>query len=373
MSIRIATGLMISLLSFSVLAKTPNPLCASETGSNFTHGNGTLGNPYLICNASQLASIGTNPSLLNQSFILGADLDYSSTPFVMIGAQNSPFLGTFNGKGYKLSSITLNLNSKESYLAIFRSISNATIKNLLIDKITLGGQPFNYVGGLIASADHSTITNIKITNLNMLFTSIYAGGLVGSATDSTISNVSTQGTMKHFFGTKNAGGIVGLAMNSEISSCASHVNDILFTVYDFGVDGVGGVVGELSSSVMDDCYADGNIDYSIATPAGLRGHLVGGVVGEAGGSTINNSYYAGKLIIHDIDFLGGAVGNNYSGSSTANGLFWDTAVSGINTSALGVGKSTVLMKQSSFWISQGYDSSIWVLANGAYPKLVSEG
>ena len=370
MKVRILSGLLLSLISLSLLAKTPNPLCAGVTGSSFTSGNGTLANPYLICNTLQFASIGASPTLLNQNFVLGANLSFLGKSFVMIGSQSTPFQGTFDGNGYTLSSISLSSNS--DYLAIFPSTNNATIKNLLLNSINIGGQPFQYVAGLIAYANGTTITNVRITNLKMSFAAIYSGGLVGQATYSTISNVSVQGTMQHFFGTKHSGGLVGEANYSHISSCASHVNAILFTPTDFGIDAVGLLVGELLDSTIINSYADGNFDYSIAQPAGLNGHLLGGLIGETGGSVITNSYYAGKIIVKYVDNVGGAVGYNYGGTTTSSGLFWDTTVSGLTTSALGSGEPTCLMQQSFFWLAKGYDPTIWVLADGVYPKLVSE-
>ncbi len=371
MRMKILYGVMLASFTLSLHAKGPNPLCNGSTGCQFPTGNGSKLNPFLICNPQQLSSIGTNPLLLSQNYIMGADISFAGVNFVSIGAENASFSGTFDGNGYKLSDVTLNPNSRDSYLAIFKSIDNSTIKNLLVDKVTLGQQPFSYVGGLIANATNSTISDVKITNLDMQFASKYSGGLIGKANNCTMSNISVQGKMQHFFGTKHSGGLVGNAYNSHISSCVSHVNVNLFSNLSFGISGVGLLVGVSGFNVIDNSYADGSIDYSVSILSALKGRFLGGLVGEAGETTFNSCYYAGILIVPYITNVGGAVGS--CPNCTNNGLFWDTELSGIATSSVGTGQTSLTMRQKSFWISQGFNPTIWVLANGSYPKLASEG
>ena len=91
------------VLSFTcpVFAKTPNALCNSGQGLSFPGGDGSIGNPYLICTQAQLKRLATEPALLTQNFILGADLDFSSTFFNVIGSQSSAYQGVFDGNGYQ--------------------------------------------------------------------------------------------------------------------------------------------------------------------------------------------------------------------------------------------------------------------------------
>lgn len=362
------TGVIAYCLSFQLQATTPNSICTGVTGPNFTRGDGTPGNPFLICNQAQFAQIGTDATRLSQSYILGADLSFNGMAFPMIGALGNPYRGTFDGNGYTLSSISID-GGFNSYIAIFRYVENATVKNLFIDGVSASnvGQ---FVGGLAALVKFSTITNIKIKNINLPGPD-YSGGLIGEADNSSISNVSTQGTMAQNFGTDAGGGLIGLAFDCQISNSVSHVNLVQASTTAFGVSAVGGLVGFAIRGTATNCYADGNIDYSAVRDKNLFAKQVGGLFGVGDTIVVNNAYYAGKITINpNVTQLGGAAGE-FVGAPYSN-VFWDTMVSGLSQSPLGVGKSTCLMKQKLFWVTQGFDQTIWTLENGVYPKLAFE-
>ena len=117
--IKIVKCLLLLCISFSLFAKPTSPLCTGVVGPAFTTGNGSLISPYLICNIAQLNSLSSVPTRLTQNFIMGADLDYTSTPFPIIGSLSGPFQGTFDGNGHTLSSVKLNASLGSSYIGIF--------------------------------------------------------------------------------------------------------------------------------------------------------------------------------------------------------------------------------------------------------------
>ena len=370
MNITIVSGVLLSCLSFSIFAKAPNPLCAGVIGPNFTSGNGTLANPYLICNQAQLAQISTNATLLSQNFLMGADLDFHALSFVMIGSASNPFQGTFNGSGYTLSSITLPMGG--SYVSIFPHIRSATIQNLLINGVTISGFVGAPIGGLVGLAESSTITGVQIQNLNINAPD-HSGGLVGDSESSIISRSSTRGVMNQNFGTDGSGGLIGIAVNSQVSSSASHVKLLEISNTAFGVSAIGGLIGTAAQSNITNCYADGNIDYSIVTefnPSQLA-HGFGGLLGAGWSNAVVCAFYTGKMILPHAERIGGA-GSPDVGNTTSTNVFWDILVSGVTQSSLGLGETTCLMKQKSFWLAQGFDPTIWFLVDGAYPKLRSE-
>jgi len=364
-------AVFFSFLSFSSLAKTSNSLCAGVTGATFTSGDGSTASPYLICNKLQMSLIGINTTLLNKNFILGADLNFNGTAFQMLGSQTNPFQGSFEGNSYTISSISLPMGGNN--IAIFPRISNAKISNLQINGVTIDSTNLgSKVGGLVALAENSTLTNINLRDLNMRGTD-YSGGLIGQAQNSTISKSLIQGEIHQTSGTDAGGGFIGYAINCQVSSCASHVNIIQQSEMSFGVSNVGAFFGLATQCTVSNSYADGNIDYSSVTDIipGMLAHQFGGLFG-AGSGTITNSYYAGKMIALDPDKareVGGAAG---AFAGTSSGVFWDTTLSGMSQSAVGLGLNTCAMQQKSFWLTQGYDQAIWLLADGAYPKLRSE-
>ena len=365
MKVNIICGAILCCLSSITFSKTANPLCATVTGSDFPVGNGTLANPFLICNTSQINQIGKNNSFLNKSYIMGADLNFTGITFQMIGSANTPFQGSFDGAGYTLSNISLALTGNN--IAVFPAVINGVIKNLNLNGMTNLSQG-TFFGGLIATAVNSQITNIRITNLTMNAPD-FSGGLIGQAQNCVVSNSSVQGTMQLNFGTDSGGGLIGDALNVKVSSCAVHVNMVETFNTAYGVSAIGGVFGSITNSTVSNCYADGNIDFSSVTSP-LLPDFIGGFSGISSSTAISNSYYAGKLTVKAND-LGGAIGA-LSGTIIPTNLYWDTVLSGVTKSAAGLGQTTCMMKQKSFWTSLGFSSAIWILKDGAYPKLVTE-
>lgn len=167
------------------------------------------------------------------------------------------------------------------------------------------------------------------------------------------------------------GGFIGLAVDSQITNSVSHVNLIQTATTAFGVSDIGGLVGFSSGGSVANCYADGNIDYSAVTetdPLSAPKEM-GGLFGAAVSTVVNNSFYTGKITVNATS-VGGAAGVFVRAPFT--NVFWDEMVSGQNQSPLGIGKSTCIMKQKLFWVTQGFNQTIWKLVNGAYPTLVFE-
>ena len=227
------------------------------------------------------------------------------------------------------------------------------------------------IGGLSGLADNSKINNVHINNLN-INAPRHSGGLLGESNNTVITNSSTQGLMHMYFATKGGGGLIGSASNSQISSSAAHVNQIQSQYTDYGVESIGGLVGELLQSTIQNCYADGNIDNTAVTESipGMYPKYLGGITGMAFHGSIANAYYAGKILLKNADNVGGAGGVLQYATST--NVFWDAIISGMTKSAFGLGQTTCMMQQKSFWLTQGFDPNIWNLVDGMYPKLVSE-
>ena len=74
-------------------------VCDGPEGSytvQFSAGDGSSGNPYIVCNVSQLALIDSN---LSSYISLGQSIDISS----LSDSIGGTFTGTFNGQNYTLS------------------------------------------------------------------------------------------------------------------------------------------------------------------------------------------------------------------------------------------------------------------------------
>ena len=158
---------------------------------------------------------------------------------------------------------------------------------------------------------------------------------------------------------KNAG-VVNVNINSSMNRVGGLVgsnNGSISSSYSTGnVNGnyyIGGLVGRNHKIIQN--------SYSTVNVKGV--HLKGGLVGSNSGSDsiIRDSYSTGSIAVGNS--RGGLVGFN-SGSCTNS--YWDTTTS-IGTSACGMGRTIAQMKTASTF--SAWDSMIWNIVDGAYPKL----
>jgi hypothetical protein len=205
-------------------------------------------------------------------------------PIIGTGSD-PPFTGTFDGQGYEIRDLFINLPDK-GYVGLFSIVGE-------------GGR----------------IENIGVVNANVT-SNAYIGGLVGINIGTVSNSYSTGSTT----GILWVGGLVG-ENQGTVSNSYSTCN----VASDYGAGGLmGGNVGTLSDS------------YSTGSVTGEEG--AGGLM-AANSGTVSNSYSTGSVTGND--YVGGLVG--YS-EGTASDSFWDTETSGQATSAGGIGKTTAAMQ-----------------------------
>ncbi len=211
---------------------------------------------------------------INASGTAGGDV-WGSAGFVPIGLDStntgaSRFTGSFNGEGYTISGLTINLPSTDHVGLFGYTGTSATIQNVGLVDVNITGSTF--VGSLVGS-NFGTVNNS------------YATGSV-TGTDTT----DTDGTQN------KVGGLVG-GNSGTISNSYANVN-----VTGSG-DRVGGLAGG-SSGTISDSYATGAVNGS---------SYVGGLVGGNSG-TISNSYATGN-VTGTGDKVGGLVGGSGDGGT----------------------------------------------------------
>jgi hypothetical protein len=241
----------------------------------------------------------------------------------IIGAGgNPPFTGTFDGQGYEIRDLFINLPG------------------------------IGYVGLFSIVGEGGRIEDIGVVNADVNSTA-YIGGLVG-VNFGTVSNSYSTGNVTSIW---SAGGLVGNNLGT-VSNSYSTGN----VTSDYGV---GGLAGGNSGTVINS-YATGGV-------TGKEG--AGGLVGTNNGTVIN-SYSSGSVT--GSNFTGGLVG--YSEGTVSNS-FWDTQTSGQATSAGGTGKNTTEMQDiatfsGAAWniiavaLNQTNSAYIWNIVTGqSYPFL----
>lgn len=154
-----------------------------EVATSFSGGNGTKENPYQISSGSELAYLkqiveqNQIPNLQEKYFVLMKDIDLGGNNWQGIGTKNEdielPFSGHFDGAGYSIKNFKIETPTtidNVDYYGLFNLVSNAEIKNLNLNNVT--------------------VTTTSSTNLVTL--GLIAGKVTGTTS---ITNIATQDTV----------------------------------------------------------------------------------------------------------------------------------------------------------------------------------
>ena len=261
----------------------------STVATEFSSGDGTQANPYIISTGAELAllsqRVNSGESFDGVYFRLGKNISLNGKTFEPIGSKTNRFAGEFDGSGFIVSNFSV--TATEPYVGLFGYVTG-TIKNLGVQGvINVSGTTSNTYAGLLAGYSAGTIQNCFTTNSVTISSSntTYAGGLIGYS-EGTITNcystatvVTTSGNMAY------AGGLVGYVKSGTISGSYATGNvKAQGTNNDFSRNG--GLFGFLdSSATTDNCYRS---ELQVLTRYGVTGSAYC----EAGTSASNETIKA---------------------------------------------------------------------------------
>jgi len=250
-------------------------------GAVSIEGKGTEDEPYIIMIPEHMEIIANN---LNEHYILGANIDLGTySNWKSIGNKNYPFTGSFDGKGYTISNVTIEKSTTDTYTGLF-GYSTGKIENVIIENINISSG--NYTGALVGYTT-GLINNVSVKN-GIIIGNNRVGGIAGYSS----SNIENSNSEVSVSGGSYVGGIVGESIGALISNCYSK-KDIIGTS-----NNVGGIAGYLKATTFTKCYATGNI-------TGVSG--VGGLIGNNVKTPMQLSYATGNVL--GTTFVGGLVGN----------------------------------------------------------------
>lgn len=212
--------------------------------NGFAGGSGTLGDPWQICNASQLQLAG---SFLNASFVLTSDIDLTGVTFTPIGATTFGdnvihYNGTFDGAGFRVRNLSIQTPTTD-VIGLFGKIgSTAIIKDLGVENVNLNGKLC--VGGLLAE-NNGLIQRCYVTGT--VAGASYVGGMIGD-NRTIMEDCYTQVAVT---GSSSVGGFSGVSfLSPTYRRCYS-------TGTVSGSSQVGGFIGGLiGSHTVTNCYWD---------------------------------------------------------------------------------------------------------------------
>lgn len=235
--------------------------------SPFGKGDGTEKNPYLVSDLDELYLIKNYNGAF---FAQDADIDFNYGMNTKIFEESDPFVGTFDGKNYRMVNLV-------GYNSVFGSIGAAgSVKNVSMSNCVL-----NTVGSLLAYTNMGTIDNCSVNGRILCNAGnqaamlvMYNKGVIRDCTTSGMVNIE----MSNVIGpvTLYAGGIA-FQNSGTIAKCTSSVQitqRIMVSSYVAGLVHeiyTGGIAAEnTSGAIVTQCVFVGSVNSSVVLPEAVK-------------------------------------------------------------------------------------------------------
>lgn len=311
-------------------------LLSEVSAQSYSGGSGTVMDPYLISNKSDLEYLSENSgewgkhfkqtsdlTFVDADFQIGGNFYNGGSFFIPIGNLTIKFTGSYDGNNKKISNLKFN-GGATFYVGFFGYTTNTSqIKNLTLLNEQVNVNSGQYTGGLVAWNEGS-------------ITDCYVDAVIDAATNVGVLVGNNRGPILRCYvtGSVNAGNRVG------------------------GLVGVLGAGGSISNSFSRASVSDRAVQ-----------NLYGGLVGDCGGN-ITNCYATGLVDVPN-SFRGGLIGRRITG--TVSNSYWDTITTGLSTSDGGTGKNTTQMNTQSTFNTWDF-TNVWGIngsINSGYPYLLN--
>lgn len=252
--------------------------------------------------------------------VLLQDVDMTGEKeWLPIGTPDSPFSGTFNGKGHSVTNMSLT-SDVASYSAIgfFGALQEAVIEN-----VTVGSK------GNVWTLDGTCPANLAV------------GGIVGMADEKSKIIACTNNMTLDFEGNDPAstlmmiGGIVGQSLGAEIGGgnvsdgCVNNGDIIVKKIDNTGNGGTGMNVGGICAfakstgvTTIANCVNNGKVNAPSGRGGGICGTFENGTISYCvnNGAVEDDTYsqYAGAADQYNIKRMGGFVGGTKAAATIDN-------------------------------------------------------
>lgn len=326
------------------------------TDSPFAAGSGTEKDPYAVCTTSQLANVNTARSA---HYFVGDDITLSGEWTPLGSTSPGPFSGTFDGRGFQISGMTITTNGNERGLF---GRNDGVIKNVKVSGTISVASTYTKIG-ILAGANYGTILQCQSTGSASGTPSVgVVGGLVGYSAGGSISRSSSSATAD---GGTFIGGLVGGAY-ADISPATTIDRCFSEGVVTGNGAFVGGFAGILHGATVKDSYV------KLSTALSGTGS-VGGFVGIIQNSaSILRSFVYGisNAVPSGVPFNNAFVGNFSPGGTYQNVYAQNDLASGPDNGDSGTPLTPPQMRDTAAFSSNfaGFDfQSVWLPPDGSNP------
>ena len=271
----------------------------SVDSSIFESGDGTKESPYEIKTAEQLrkfaGSLSDSVDYSGKYIELSSDIDISDAEWTPIGDSDFAFNGSFDGKGHKVSGMTIGSADKA--------------KALETDK--------NYIGFFSVLGTNAVVKDFELTDVlvNVSYgASVYAGGIAGvmdsdakGYNGAVVDGCTVKGSITVTAETGNnfVGGISAYVYKGAIINCKTDV-DASCTVKTGGSFGeTGGIAALVNRGLVANCYTLGDV-YGSGNREDEGMAVISSLVAVNAGY-LANCYGAGSHVTDDYSIYTGAL------------------------------------------------------------------
>ncbi len=234
----------------------------------------SLGLPVQITTPLSLSNMRNN---MTGNYILANDIDLTGFAWVPIGTLADTFKGSLNGNGRKIKGLKLSDGNANN--VGFFGVLNGKVRNLKLEQISIVGN--NNVGG-IAGINYGEIKDSEVKG-NLKGKGEGVGGVAGLTLGGEIISSSYNGEIDSFNpsapSATSVGGVSGIVSNSSLIKNSWADGSVR------GVSAVGGLVGKLVKSNVQDSYSKADV----LSVGGINAVDAGGLVGRVQASTISSS------------------------------------------------------------------------------------
>ena len=238
------------------------------------------------------------------TFVLQNDIVITEA-FSPIGTYVYPFLGTFDGNGYKITftaaqsdeGIGFSPTFKFVYCGLFGVTRDATVKNLTLDVTAVASSSkqhcFVLTGGIAGYMINTEVSgctvNGALSSKSEFFNS-YCGNIAGVMQGGKITNCTANASISALDSENRAvaGGLVGYCIDEAAVSFSTVNGDIKATSTN-GIAYAGGLVGNTLCATFTACRSNGSVYAEIlkykATDKTHGAAFAGGLIGVASGDS----------------------------------------------------------------------------------------
>jgi len=264
-------------------------------GVSFASGDGSIENPYIIATPEQLMLMSENintgdQAYTNAHYALGADINmegYEYNPAKC--SYTAPFKGSFDGKGFKIENLNINLPDAE-YVALFGITDGASFRNITIASGEITGG--RYTSSIASRVNGSGTVENCTNHANITGTKNSTAGLVAQLYGmSSMKDCNNYGTVT---GLNEVGGLTSYVTASNMEGCGNYGHVKATT------SGIGGIFyNGNGNGTVSDC-----VNYGIAESR----TSVGGICSVIGsGFTVKECINEGEIIV-SLNGAGGIAG-----------------------------------------------------------------